>query len=114
MFSDAHPLTDEEAADQWALICHNGGRTLGHRLIHYLDERERYASAGTGRSAIGPGPQLRLGPQDPVATTAVLEALIELRPHAPVERLRGLGHYPQLEDPAAIAAAVNGALLRVG
>ena len=30
----------------------------------------------------------------------------ELRPQAPVAELAGLGHYPQLEDPAAIAAAI--------
>ena len=39
LFSANHPLSDEEAADQWSLICHNGGRTLGHALIHYLGER---------------------------------------------------------------------------
>ena len=115
LFSDAHPLTDEEAADQWALICHNGGRTLGHRLIHYLGERERLTERWHGAVRDWPGAlSFAWGLQDPVATTAVLEALIELRPQAPIERLPRLGHYPQLEDPAAIAAAVNGALLRGG
>src|SRR5207249_5178801 len=37
LFSPTHPLSDDEAADQWSLLCHEGGRTLGHRLIHYLD-----------------------------------------------------------------------------
>ena len=41
-----------------------------------------------------------------MATTAVLDAVVELRPQAPVRRLEGLGHYPQIEDPAAIAAAI--------
>jgi pimeloyl-ACP methyl ester carboxylesterase len=48
LFSPTHPLSAEEAADQWSLICHNGGRSLGHRLIHYLDERERYAERWHG------------------------------------------------------------------
>ena len=52
------------------------------------------------------------GLRDPVATTAVLDALIELRPGAPVNRLPELGHYPQLEDPAAIVAALHSALER--
>ena len=43
IFSDAHPLTDDEAADQWALICHGGGRTMGHKLIFYLGERVEFA-----------------------------------------------------------------------
>ena len=48
LFSAQHPLDSQEAADQWSLICHNGGRTLGHRLIHYLDERQRYAERWHG------------------------------------------------------------------
>ncbi len=48
LFSPAHPLSDAEAADQWALIAHGGGRTLGHKLIHYLDERVRYADRWHG------------------------------------------------------------------
>lgn len=107
VFSKAHPLSDEEAADQWALICHNGGRALGHKLVYYLGERARLTERWHGALRDWPG-DLRFawGLEDPVATTAVLDAVIELRPHAPVKRLPGLGHYPQLEDPAAIADAV--------
>jgi pimeloyl-ACP methyl ester carboxylesterase len=113
LFSTGHPLDPQEAADQWSLICHNGGRTLGHRLIHYLDERQLYAGRWHGAVSDWPGPlSFAWGLQDPVATTAVLDALVGLRPAAPVERLPELGHYPQLEDPAAIAAALRYALER--
>lgn len=92
-----------------------GGRSIGHRLIHYLDERERYADRwhGAVRDWVG---QLSLawGLEDPVATVAVLDALVELRPTVPVERLTGLGHYPQIEDPGAIEAAIRGAVDRSG
>jgi pimeloyl-ACP methyl ester carboxylesterase len=50
------------------------------------------------------------GTEDPVATVAVLDALIELRPNAEVTRLPGVGHYPQIEDPQSLAAAVRGAV----
>lgn len=110
LFSDSHPLTDAEAEDQWSLICHNGGRTLGHRLIHYLEERKRFAERWHGGVRDWPGSLgFAWGMRDPVATLAVLEALKELRPRAPVERLPQLGHYPQIEDPAAIAGALVGA-----
>jgi pimeloyl-ACP methyl ester carboxylesterase len=113
LFSARHPLDPQEAADQWSLICHNGGRTLGHRLIHYLDERRRYAERWHGAVRDWKGPlSFAWGLQDPVATAAVLDALIELRPGAPVDRLPDLGHYPQLEDPGAIVAALDGALAR--
>jgi hypothetical protein len=45
---------------------------------------------------------------DPVATTNVLDAVLELRPDVPLTRLPDLGHYPQIEDPAAIAEVING------
>jgi pimeloyl-ACP methyl ester carboxylesterase len=113
LFSSAHPLDDAEAADQWALLCHNGGRNIGHKLINYLDERERHADRWHGAVRDWEGPlSLAWGTQDPVATVAVLEALIELRPNVPVERFEELGHYPQIEDPGAIAAALERALDR--
>ncbi len=115
LFSTGHPLDSREADDQWSLICHNGGRTLGHRLIHYLKERKRYAERWHGAVRDWAGPlSFAWGLQDPVATPAVLEALIELRPAAPVDRLPELGHYPQLEDPKAITAALGAALERAG
>jgi pimeloyl-ACP methyl ester carboxylesterase len=47
---------------------------------------------------------------DPVATEAVLNAVLELRPQAPVTRFEDLGHYPQIEDPGRVAAVLEGAL----
>jgi pimeloyl-ACP methyl ester carboxylesterase len=115
LFSPGHPLSDAEAADQWALITREGGRGLGHKLIHYLDERVRHADRWHGAVRDWPGPlSFAWGLHDPVATASVLDALIELRPEVPVDRLPELGHYPQIEDPAAIAASVDGALARAG
>lgn len=114
LFTPEHPLSDEEAADQWSLICHNGGRSMGHSLIHYLGERIQYADRWHGAIRDWPGAlSLAWGLQDPVATTNVLAALRRLRAGVPVEELPELGHYPQLEDPVAVAAAIGTALGRV-
>jgi pimeloyl-ACP methyl ester carboxylesterase len=43
---------------------------------------------------------------DPICTEAVLQAVLGLRPQAELTRLPGLGHYPQLEDPAAVNAVI--------
>lgn len=111
VFSSSHPLMATEAEDQWALVRHGGGRTLGHRLIAYMDEREERAERWHGAIRDWPGRlSLAWGLEDPVATTAVLAALRELRPGVPVEELPGLAHYPQLEDPARLAAALRRAL----
>jgi pimeloyl-ACP methyl ester carboxylesterase len=108
VFSDAHPLSEEEAGDQWSLVCHNGGRTLGHRLVSYMDQRETHAGRWHGAIRDWPGElSLAWGLQDPVATTSVLAALRELRPQVPVSELPELAHYPQLEDPRQIARCLS-------
>jgi len=109
VFSDAHPLTDREGADQWSLLCHNGGRTLGHRLISYMDQREAHAERWHGAIRAWHGDlNLAWGLRDRVATTDVLAALRELRPRVPVTELPELAHYPQLEDPRQMAHALRG------
>jgi hypothetical protein len=42
-----------------------------------------------------------------VCIKAVLDAVLELRPSAPVVRFTELGHYPQIEEPDVIAEAVT-------
>jgi pimeloyl-ACP methyl ester carboxylesterase len=111
VFSPGHPLTDEEAEDQWSLICAGGGRTLNHKTIRYMDERFRHAERWHGALRDWPGPlQLAWGMLDPVATITVLEAVRALRPRAPLTELPELGHYPQIEDPARLNSALQHAL----
>jgi pimeloyl-ACP methyl ester carboxylesterase len=111
IFSPGHPLSDDEAADQWSLVVENGGHRLGHKLISYMDERERHADRWYGALSNWPKPlHLVWGMVDPVATTKVLAGVRELRPQAPFTPFDDLGHYPQLEDPPRLAAAVEAAL----
>jgi pimeloyl-ACP methyl ester carboxylesterase len=111
VFSAEHPLTDEEAEDQWSLVRVGGGRTINHKTIRYIDERFRHARRWHGALRDWPGPlQLAWGMLDPVATLKVLDAVRELRPRAPLTELAGLGHYPQIEDPPRLNAALQGAL----
>jgi len=114
IFSDAHPLTRAEADDQWSLLAHDGGQRIGHLLVNYMAERERYVERWHGAFRDWPGRlSLTWGLEDPVATTAVLDGLRELRPGVPVRELAGIGHYPQLERPDLIAAALDDALAEV-
>jgi pimeloyl-ACP methyl ester carboxylesterase len=111
IFSPEHPLTEEEAEDQWALICAGGGRTIAHKTIRYMEERFRHAERWHGALREWPKPlSLAWGMLDPVATTNVLQAVLELRPQAPVTRFEDLGHYPQIEDPKRVASALRAAL----
>jgi pimeloyl-ACP methyl ester carboxylesterase len=47
---------------------------------------------------------------DPVATPRVLDGVRALRPGAPLTPFEDLGHYPQIEDPGRVAAALRSAL----
>jgi pimeloyl-ACP methyl ester carboxylesterase len=108
LFSDAHPLTAEEADDQWSLLEHGGGHRILDRLTYYLHERVTFADRWHGAIRDWPGRfELMWAELDPVATIAVLDAVVALRPSAPLERLEGLGHYPQLEDPSRVAAVIE-------
>jgi pimeloyl-ACP methyl ester carboxylesterase len=110
IFSEAHPLGAEEAADQWSLLRRGGGHRLLDRLIYYNHERVTPPFAGRWHGALRDWPgRLELGwaELDPICTEAVLQAVLELRPSAAVTRLPGLGHYPQIEDPQAVYRVIE-------
>ncbi|MGA2012821.1 MAG: alpha/beta hydrolase [Solirubrobacteraceae bacterium] len=108
IFSDQHPLSAAEAADQWSLLAHHGGHRIVDRLTFYLHERVTYAARWHGALRDWPGRlELAWAGRDPVCTEAVLAAVRELRPAAPLTRLPSLGHYPQIEDPEATAAIIE-------
>jgi pimeloyl-ACP methyl ester carboxylesterase len=111
VFSPEHPLSAEEAADQWSLLAHNDGRRIGHLLVNYMAERERLTDRWHGAIRDWPGPlTLTWGLGDPVATTAVLDGLRALRPGVEVIEIPGAAHYPQIECPEQIATALDVAL----
>ena len=105
IFSEDHPLSDDEAADQWALLTNHDGHRLLHRLIYYNRERVTSPTAERWHDALRDWPgrlELAWAERDPICTEAVLQAVLRLRPQAKVTRLPGLGHYPQIEDPIAV------------
>jgi pimeloyl-ACP methyl ester carboxylesterase len=110
VFSAEHPLSAEEAADQWSLIAHNGGGRIGHLLVNYMAERERFTERWHGAIRDWPGPlTLTWGLKDPVARVEVLDGLRALRPGVEVHELPELAHYPQIEAPEQVAAALDAA-----
>lgn len=112
VFSAGHPLDPAEAERHGELLAAGDGYRHLHHLTAYLDERVRYAPRWHGAVRDWPGRIAFLwGTRDPVATTEVLSGLRELRPQAPVVTLEGLGHYPQLEDPAAFRKALEQLLI---
>ena len=111
VFSPDHPLSPEEAADQWSLISHNGGQRIAHLTINYMSERERFTDRWHGAIRDWPKPlTLAWGMRDPVARVEVLRGLQALRPGVETIELPELAHYPQIAQPEAISAALDAAL----
>jgi pimeloyl-ACP methyl ester carboxylesterase len=100
-------VDDAEIDAMWAQLEHGGGRTSLHRLIGYVDERWRFWDRWIGALRRLDIPVLVLwGTEDPVAVFAIAEELAREIPGARLSPLRGVGHYPQLEAPAEVGAAL--------
>jgi pimeloyl-ACP methyl ester carboxylesterase len=100
----ARPVADEELHEHWLALRNRGGRDLGHALLAYIAERRRYAARWeTAIKRCDVPLRFVWGPLDPVSGAHMLAELRLRRPDAAVAELAGVGHYPQLEDPDAVA-----------
>jgi pimeloyl-ACP methyl ester carboxylesterase len=98
-------LSDAEWDGLWTGMSRNRGHRLAHKLMHYIPERSRHATRWEAALAAYPGPlALIWGLADPVSGEAVLRAAEKAYPSARVTALPGVGHWPQLEAPEAVAA----------
>jgi pimeloyl-ACP methyl ester carboxylesterase len=102
---------DDDLHDMWLALTMNNGRRIQHRLLRYIDDRR--ANALRWQSALEnySGPMLFVwGPVDPVSGAHVLPRLRERLPDARIVVLDedpATGHYPQVENPVAVAAALT-------
>lgn len=90
----------------WALLVFNDGRRVMPRLIRYIEERRRHRERWVGALQKAQVP-LRLvnGVVDPISGAHMVQRYRELVPAADVVELPGIGHYPQVEDAAAVSRA---------
>jgi len=99
--------TPDELAAFWSLVTHNQGPRVAHKLIRYMTERTAHRDRWVGALQKTPH-ALRLidGPLDPVSGRHMADAYSRIVPNADVVLLEGIGHYPQVEDPARTLDAV--------
>ncbi|MGW9438059.1 alpha/beta fold hydrolase [Streptomyces sp. NPDC055607] len=106
----SRPISDEDMHDLWVSMRRAGGRRATPRLLRYIDERRLHGSRWTGALEGFAGPSLFLwGPADPISGAHVLPRIRERVPGARVVELAHpspCGHYPQVEDPVAVASAL--------
>ncbi|WP_329201054.1 MULTISPECIES: alpha/beta fold hydrolase [unclassified Streptomyces] len=105
------PLPAADLDDMWSAVARADGHRLAPRLLRYIDERRMHAERWTRALEDHPGPTLFVwGPADPISGAHVLDRVRARVPAAAVVELTGpppVGHYPQVEDPTAVAAALT-------
>jgi pimeloyl-ACP methyl ester carboxylesterase len=103
------PIAEEELEAMWAQLLYNDGKGRLPEIIRYIDERHRFWHRWIEplRRLSDIPAHVLWGPEDPVAVFAIAERLGSEIPGARLQRLEGLGHYPQLEDPEATGAAIR-------
>jgi pimeloyl-ACP methyl ester carboxylesterase len=95
-----------ELADFWAVVSHDHGHRIAHRLLAYLAERHVHRNRWV-HAMQHAGVPLRFidGLTDPVSGVGMVSRYRELIPDADVVELPDIGHYPQVEAPARVLEA---------
>ncbi len=106
LFGPHTPPTPELIGDFWALVNHNNGRRVTHAVSRFWRERLALRDRLVGPLVRGAVP-LRLvnGAADPNSGRHMVERFRSLRPDADIVSLEAIGHWPQLEAPAAVVRA---------
>lgn len=101
------PLDPDAARAIWDSMDDGGGSRMMHELLHYIADRRQHADRW--REALE-GSALPMafvwGDLDPASGAHMIARVEERLPEADVRRLADVGHWPLLEAPEAVAAAV--------
>lgn len=101
------PVPDEVLHEMWLATSRGNGSRVQHRLLRYIKERRKRAYRWRAALETYSGPTLFVwGPADPISGGHVLPRLRERLPEARfavLDEPPATGHYPQLENPNAVA-----------
>jgi pimeloyl-ACP methyl ester carboxylesterase len=107
----ARPADDDELAAQWELASYLDGHQLLPRTIRYIEDRRAEERRFTGPIEEHPSPlHIIWGRLDPVAVHPMAVRLHERRADSTLVTLDDVGHYPMVEAPDAVTAAMLDAL----
>ena len=100
---------DEELATIWRSLTREDGQRIIHRLARYVPDRVEHAGRWTGALEQTDVPLAFIwGMLDPVSGAHIAERISERLPAAPLSALEDVGHWPALEVPQRVTAAVLG------
>ncbi|HUA75537.1 MAG TPA: alpha/beta hydrolase [Solirubrobacteraceae bacterium] len=98
-----------DSAEMWRGMHREEGQRIGHRLIRYVVDRERHEARWVAALEQADLP-LRFvwGMLDPVSGAHMAERIAQRLPDAPLLTLADVAHWPMLEAPDRVAAALLG------
>lgn len=113
IFSKEHPPEESFINGTWQLIISDHGKQAIPRLIRYMEERRKNRTRWVG-ALQGLEIPLRLinGTQDPISGAHAADRFEELIPNPDVVRIPDAGHYPHVETPEKVWAAIQEFLTR--
>jgi pimeloyl-ACP methyl ester carboxylesterase len=97
------------AAEIWQAMAREDGQLIIHRLIRYIDDRALHAERWVAALERTDVPlAFAWGMLDPISGAHMAERIRERLPAAPFASLPDVGHWPALEAPARVVAALHG------
>jgi pimeloyl-ACP methyl ester carboxylesterase len=108
VFGDNTKPSEADLARHWSAVRSDDGNARLHDLLHYVADRRRHRERYVGAfESTEPAPWLVWGLADPVSGGHMLVPVRAGRREVRVTELAGIGHYSQLEQPGAVAAAIE-------
>ena len=108
IFGPDTPPSEAFLRNSWSLLIADGGRTALPHLIRYMEERKTQRERWV-RPLLDKLVPTRVvnGNLDPVSGRHAAQRYADLVPDPDVVHLPHIGHYPHVEDPAAVFSAVD-------
>jgi pimeloyl-ACP methyl ester carboxylesterase len=104
IFGRQTPPDTETLDGFWHMMTYNAGTRVLHRLIGYMAERRLHRERWVGALQRATVPMRVIdGAADPVSGAHMVQRYRALMPAANTVLLEGIGHYPQIEAPQAVA-----------
>jgi len=102
------PFDDDAMREIWRSMDDGDGVPLMHDLLHYVADRREHRARWQSALEDGDVPMTFVwGDLDPVSGAHMIERVEQRIPSATVIRLADVGHWPLLEAPDALAAAIR-------
>lgn len=115
VFGPTTPPSAQLIDELWTLLRHDDGHLVLPALLGYMAERRRHRERWVDAVVRSTVPRILVdGALDPVSGAHLADRYREQVPHAEIVLLPTIGHYPQVEDPAAVLAAFGAFHDRLG